>query len=155
MMKNLFLLFIAFPFAIQAQQVTLTSDQIKQLTPDWMGERSADGRPKVADRLLERLKKISIGEAWGILRNRGYQNQYEGDWNILHPDSIMTGRVVTAQYFPLRPDIAKVLKEKGKEEKRIGAMNSWPIDVLTSGDVYVADSYGKIADGTLIGDNLG
>jgi regulator of RNase E activity RraA len=27
--------------------------------------------------------------------------------------------------------------------------------MLTTGDVYVADAYGKIADGTLIGDNLG
>jgi 4-hydroxy-4-methyl-2-oxoglutarate aldolase len=34
-------------------------------------------------------------------------------------------------------------------------MNSWPIDTLQKGDVYVADSFGKIADGTLIGDNLG
>jgi regulator of RNase E activity RraA len=67
----------------------------------------------------------------------------------------MTGRVVTAQYMPLRPDIDKIIKEIGKTEKRIGAPNSWPIDVLKDGDVYVADSYGKIADGTLIGDNLG
>ena len=36
-----------------------------------------------------------------------------------------------------------------------GGTNSWPIDVLVDGDVYVADSYGKMADGTLIGDNLG
>lgn len=154
-MKKLFLLALLFPCIVAAQQVTLTSDQIKAITPDWKGERTADGRPKVADRLLDRLKNISIEEAWGVLRSRGYQNQFEGDWTILHPDSAMTGRVVTAQYFPLRPDLEKVLKEKGKEEKRVGAMNSWPIDVLTNGDVYVADSYGKIVDGTLIGDNLG
>lgn len=139
----------------QAQQVTLTSDQIKAITPEWTGERSPDGRPKVSDRLLERLKKVSIEEAWGILRNKGYQNQFEGDWMVLHPDSVMTGRVVTAQYSPLRPDLDKVLKDKGKAEGRIGASNSWPIDVLKNGDVYVADSYGKVVDGTLIGDNLG
>lgn len=34
-------------------------------------------------------------------------------------------------------------------------MNSWPIDMLQQGDVYVADAFGKIASGTLIGDNLG
>jgi regulator of RNase E activity RraA len=34
-------------------------------------------------------------------------------------------------------------------------MNSWPIDMLQPGDVYVADAFGKIAWGTLIGDNLG
>src|SRR5204862_2397292 len=78
-----------------------------------------------------------------------------GDWMVEHTDSVMTGRVVTAQYMPLRPDLDKVIKETGKTEKRIGATNSWPIDVLKNGDVYVADSYGKMADGTLIGDNLG
>lgn len=156
MIKKL-LLIISLPVALytHAQQVTLTSDQIKAITPDWTGERFPDGRPKVSDRLLERLKKVSIEEAWGILRNRGYQNQFEGDWMVLHPDSVMTGRVVTAQYSPLRPDLDKVIKDKGKAEGRIGATNSWPIDVLKNGDIYVADSYGKIVDGTLIGDNLG
>ena len=142
-------------FTITAQQVTLTPDQIKGYTPDWKGERFADGRPKVSDAMLERLKKVHLEEAWGVIRNKGYQNQFEGDWLIQFPDSAMTGRVVTAQYLPMRPDVDKIVKEIGKNEKRIGAPNSWPIDVLKNGDVYVADSYGKIADGTLIGDNLG
>ncbi|MDX2046401.1 MAG: RraA family protein [Chitinophagaceae bacterium] len=140
---------------IRAQQVTPTADQIKALTPDWKGERSADGRPKVESKFLERLKKVRLEEAWGILRNKGYQNQFEGDWMVLNPDSPMVGRVVTAQYLPLRPDVDKIIKDKGKAEGRIGATNSWPIDVLKDGDIYVADSYGKIIDGTLIGDNLG
>lgn len=147
--------FLVTTICLQAQQVTLTSDQIKALTPEWKGERFADGRPKVADKLLERLKAVHLEEAWGILRNKGYQNQFEGDWMVEHPDSVMTGRVVTAQYMPLRPDVDKIIKETGKAEKRIGGTNSWPIDVLKDGDVYVADSYGKIVDGTLIGDNLG
>lgn len=140
---------------LMAQQVSPTAEQIKTMTSSWKGERTADGRPKVSDRMLERLKGVSIEEAWGILRNKGYQNQFEGDWRILNPDSVMTGRVVTAQYMPSRPDFDKVIKDKGKEEGRIGATNSWPIDVLKNGDIYVADSYGKIVDGTLIGDNLG
>jgi regulator of RNase E activity RraA len=137
------------------QSVTLNPEQIKALTPEWKGERSPDGRPKVPDKFLERLKKVRLEEAWGILRNKGYQNQFEGDWMVLHPDSVMTGRVVTAQYLPLRPDYDKIIKDKGNEEGRIGGTNSWPIDVLKEGDIYVADSYGKIVDGTLIGDNLG
>jgi 4-hydroxy-4-methyl-2-oxoglutarate aldolase len=141
-------------FAI-AQNVTLTTDQVKSLTPDWKGERSADGRPKAPDRILNRLKNVSLEEAWGYLRNKGYQNQFEGDWMVIRPDSVMVGRVVTAQYMPARPDFDKIIKDKGKAEGRIGATNSWPIDVLKDGDVYVADSYGKIVDGTLIGDNLG
>ena len=150
-----FIMLVCSSLFIKAQQVTPTSDQIKALTPDWKGERFPDGRPKVSDKLLERLKGVHLEEAWGILRNKGYQNQFEGDWMVENPDSVMTGRVVTAQYMPLRPDVDKIIKEVGKTEKRIGATNSWPIDVLKEGDVYVADSYGKIIDGTLIGDNLG
>ena len=100
-----------------------------------------DGRPKVSDAILERLKNISIEEAWGVLRNKGFQNQFEGDWTIIHPEETMTGRVVTAQYMPLRPDLEKQIKEQGKIENRSqqGGTNSWPIDLLTTGDVYVAD----------------
>lgn len=141
--------------ALYAQQVTLTPEQIKGHTPEWKGERFPDGRPKVPDQLLERLKKIRLEEAWGVLRNRGYHNQFEGDWMVLHEQEVMTGRVVTAQYMPLRPDYDKIVKDIGKTEKRVGSPNSWPIDVLKEGDIYVADSYGKIVDGTLIGDNLG
>jgi 4-hydroxy-4-methyl-2-oxoglutarate aldolase len=140
---------------LTAQQITPSANELKVYTPEWTGERSADGRPRVADKFLNRLKNVSMEEAWGYLRNKGYMNQYEGDWMVIVPDSVMVGRVVTAQYMPLRPDVDKLIKDKGKEEGRIGAGNSWPIDVLKDGDVYVADSYGKIVDGTLIGDNLG
>src|SRR5690349_22071548 len=150
-----FLILICVASYLPAQQVTPTPDQIKAITPNWKGERFADGRPKTSDRLLERLKNISLEEAWGYMRNKGYQNQFEGDWTIIRPDSVMVGRVVTAQYMPLRPDYNKAIVDKGKAEGRIGATNSWPIDVLKNGDVYVADSYGKVVDGTLIGDNLG
>jgi regulator of RNase E activity RraA len=154
-------LFLSLLFAtvrLEAQRVGSSPEYIRALTPGWKGERSADGRPKVSDNMLQRLKNISLEEAWGILRNHGYQNQYEGEWHVIHPDSgAMTGRVVTAQYMPSRPDLINVVKEQGKVEGRNpqGGTNSWPIDVLTDGDVYVADGYLKMADGTLIGDNLG
>ncbi len=140
-----------------AQNVGSSPEYIKALTSEWKGERFPDGRPKVSDAILERLKNISIEEAWGVLRNKGYQNQFENDWQIINPEEPMTGRVVTAQYMPLRPDLEKYVKAQGKIENRAqqGGTNSWPIDVLVDGDVYVADSYGKIVDGTLIGDNLG
>ncbi len=140
-----------------AQHVGSTPEYIKALTAEWKGERFPDGRPKVSDAILERLKNISIEEAWGVLRNKGFMNQFEGDWTIINPGEAMTGRVVTAQYMPLRPDLEKQVKEQGKAENRAqkGGTNSWPIDMLITGDVYVADAYGKIADGTLIGDNLG
>lgn len=150
-----FVALISYTSSLQAQQVTPTSEQIKAMTPHWEGERFPDGRPKTDDRLLERLKNISLEEAWGILRSEGYNNQFEGDWMVMYPDKPMVGRAVTAQYMPLRPDMDNLIKETGKAEGRIGGTNSWPIDVLTPGDLYIADSYGKIVDGTLIGDNLG
>lgn len=156
--KNLlFATFILGCVFAYAQNVGSSPEYIKALTPEWKGERFADGRPKVSDAILERLKNISIEEAWGVLRNKGFQNQFEGNWTIIKPDEVMTGRVVTAQYMPLRPDLEKYVKEQGKLENRSqqGGTNSWPIDILTTGDVYVADGYGKITDGTLIGDNLG
>ncbi len=142
---------------VQAQGVTSTPQYIKELTSAWKGERFADGRPKVSDALLERMKNIQIEEAWGYLRSKGYHNQYEGEWEILHPDHVMTGRVVTVQYMPLRPDYRKLIQLKGAMENRdtIGGSNSWPIQMLKPGDVYVADGYNRIIDGTLIGSNLG
>jgi 4-hydroxy-4-methyl-2-oxoglutarate aldolase len=155
--RFIILLLIILPFSVYAQNVGSSPEYIRMITPEWKGERFPDGRPKVPDSILERLKNISIEEAWGVLRNKGFHNQYEGDWTIINPEQPMTGRVVTAQYMPLRPDLEKQIKEQGKLENRgqRGGTNSWPIDILVNGDVYVADAYGKIADGTLIGDNLG
>lgn len=157
MIQRIFLLaiFLSLTFYLSAQEIGPTSSQIIKLTSDWKGERFPDGRPKTSDRLLTRLKHISLEEAWGYLRNKGYQNQFEGEWMVIRPDSVMVGRAVTAQYIPMRPDYDKLIKDQGKSEGRLGPTNSWPIDVLKDGDIYVADSYGKIADGTLIGDNLG
>lgn len=159
MLKKLSLISFCVLVALSGygQRVGSSPEYIKALTAEWKGERFPDGRPKVSDAILRRLKNISIEEAWGVLRNKGYNNQFEGDWQVIWPDSAMTGRVVTAQYMPLRPDLQNQVKEQGKVEGRAqqGGTNSWPIDVLQPGDVYVADGYGKIADGTLIGDNLG
>jgi 4-hydroxy-4-methyl-2-oxoglutarate aldolase len=140
-----------------AQRVGSSPEYIQSLTSNWKGERFPDGRPKVSDAILARLKNISIEEAWGVLRNKGFVNQFENDWLIINPDSAMVGRVVTAQYMPSRPDLVASVQNQGKAENRAqqGGTNSWPIDVLTDGDIYVADGYGKMADGTLIGDNLG
>jgi len=159
MNKKIFLLSIILTgcFFMYGQNVGSSPEYIKALTSEWKGERFPDGRPMVSDDILERLKHISIEEAWGVLRTKGFQNQFEGDWTIINPDKTMTGRVVTAQYMPLRPDLDKIIKDQGKKENRAqqGGTNSWPIDILVNGDVYVADAYGKVADGTLIGDNLG
>jgi len=113
MMKKTLFLFIGFLVSFHyasAQNIGSSPEYIKALTAEWQGERFPDGRPKVSDRLLERLKNISMEEAWGVLRSKGYMNQFESGWMILNPDEPMTGRVVTAQYMPLRPDYDKYIR---------------------------------------------
>lgn len=130
-------------------------EQVIFLTQEWKGERYPDGRPKVSDDLLNRMRKQGTEQVWTILKALGYNNQFSGNFMKLHEDQPFVGRVLTAQYMPLRPDLEKRLIEKGRKEGRVGPMNSWPIDMLQKGDVYVADVNGKITNGTLIGDNLG
>lgn len=139
----------------EAQQIVMPKEQLITLTSRWTGERFPDGRPKVSDSLINRLANISLEDCWQYLQNQGYTNQFESGWKIIHPDKVLVGRVVTAQFMPSRPDMDSLIKAKGKMEGRIGATNSWPIDVLVKGDVYVADGFSKVIDGTLIGDNLG
>ena len=139
----------------QLNAQTISKDELIFLTSEWKGERFADGRPKIPDTLIARAKNIGIEEAWQILGNEGYNNQFERNWKMVHDDVPVVGRAVTASFMPTRPDIEKNIKDRGKKQGRIGNTNAWPIDVLTKGDVYVADCFGKIDQGTLIGDNLG
>lgn len=154
-MKLLAVIFccIGYTYTLFAQ--TMPKEELIFLTSEWKGERFADGRPKVSDDLVNRAKKIGIEEAWTVLKNEGYKNQFEGNWKMVNDSVKVVGRVVTAQFMPSRPDVESKIKERGKNQGRKGNTNSWPIDVLQKGDVYVADCFGKIAQGTLIGDNLG
>jgi regulator of RNase E activity RraA len=102
-------------------------------------------------------------EVWGTLESKGYHHQfenfaslYENGWEIIHPEQVMTGRVVTAQFMPLRADFDKYIQAKAeKEGTKVPVTNYAPILKLMEGDVYVADAFGKMEYGTLIGDNLG
>lgn len=133
---------------------TITRDELIFYTSEWKGERFKDGRPKIPDALIKRAKNIGIEEAWTVLRNEGYNNQFERGWKTVN-DKPVVGRAVTAMFMPTRPDVEKNIKDRGAKQGRKGNTNAWPIDVLTTGDVYVADGFGKVKDGTLIGDNLG
>lgn len=135
-------------------QIVPSKELMEFYTPKWEGERDASGRPMVSDELMDRLLNLSIEEAWGVIRGEGYHNQYEGGWVSIN-DKPFVGRALTVQYSPTRPEIKNQIEELGKKEGRIGASNSWPIDMLKERDVYVADGFGKVIDGTLIGDNLG
>ncbi len=127
---------------------------IRQITPLNPFDRFPDGRPAVPDDLLERMKTITSEEAWSILDREKYFFQFEGDWFRTHPEKILVGRAVTAQMLPYRPDFHDVVQKQGEADGRIGGQNSWVIDTLQENDVMVIDLYGKIREGTFVGDNL-
>lgn len=135
--------------------LNLSPEELIEYTSEWDGERFSDGRPKVPDEILERMKNVTITQAWGVLGGDGYNHQYEGDWQCTHPGQTLVGRALTAVYMPRRPNVRKIMEEKGAQHGCIGDQISWPIDMLVPGDVYVADTYGKIYEGPIIGDNLG
>jgi 4-hydroxy-4-methyl-2-oxoglutarate aldolase len=136
-------------------QVKMTKEQMMFYTSDWKGDRFPDGRPKLSDDLLKRAVDVSIEDVWEFLRGQGYRNQFEGGWQALHIEKSFAGRALTAQYMPSRPDMTKAIAAEGKAEGRISGNNSWPINELQLNDIYVADGFGKIIEGTLIGSNLG
>jgi regulator of RNase E activity RraA len=149
----LIFLCIFSPTIVNAQ--TISKDELIFLTSQWKGERFADGRPKIPDDLLVRARNIGLDDAWTVLKNLGYTNQFEGGWKMVNDSIPVIGRAVTALFLPSRPDVEKSILDRGKKEGRKGNTNSWPIDILIKGDVYVADGFGKIAAGTLMGSTLG
>ena len=134
--------------------LNLTKEALIEYTPEWTGDRGPDGRPLVPDEIVERMRSVTITQAWGVVRGEGYEHQYEGNWNCTHPGGTLCGRALTAMYMPRRPVMRRVMEEKGERLGQVGDQISWPIDALKPGDVYVADVFGKIAQGPVIGDNL-
>lgn len=140
--------------ALVARSQQISKQDLISLTPEWQGERFDDGRPKVPDSILERMKNATLEEAWAVLRNKGYNYQYEGDWQMVHPDGVLVGRAVTATFMPGRKDIHEALTERGQAQGFKLGMNTWPIGLLQPGDVYVADQFDATVDGPTVGDNL-
>jgi regulator of RNase E activity RraA len=154
MKKNLTLLVFFLLIGVQTFAQQISKEELLYLTKEWTGERFADGRPKVPDDILRRMKDVTHDEAWAVMRNAGYKYQYADGWQIINPDSILVGRALTATFLPGRPDIHNAIDERGKKEGKKG-QNSWPVDLLVKGDVYVADQFGIHVNGPTIGDNVG
>ena len=134
--------------------LNLSPEELIDYTYEWQGERFADGRPKVPDAILERMESVTLTQAWGVLHNEGYELQYDQGFVCSQPGKVLVGRALTAMYMPRRPAMRKLMEEKGERSGCIGDQISWPIDMLVKDDVYVADVYGKIERGPIIGDNL-
>lgn len=144
---------ISLNLSIQGQQIS--KNDLLMLTPNWEGERFEDGRPKVPDEILDRMKLVTLEEAWSVLKGENYTNQYEEGWITINPDSVLVGRALTATFMPGRPDVQRVINQQGQVDGRIKSQNSWPIDMLVPRDVYVVDQFRAHIDGPTIGDNLG
>jgi regulator of RNase E activity RraA len=133
----------------------LSREEVIHDTPEWKGERFADGRPKVADAILDRMKNVTLEEAWATLRAAGYEDQFEDGWYTIFPEKILVGRALTSTWMPGRLDIQRVIEADGNAEGRKGAPNAWPVDMLQQRDVYVSDHFGLKVNGASIGDNVG
>jgi regulator of RNase E activity RraA len=156
MFKRRIVLLLLVCFAVyqplKSQQIS--KEELIFLTPEWKGERFADGRPKVPDNILQRMKAVSVEEAWAVMKNAGYGYQIAEDWQMINPDSVLVGRAVTATFMPARPDVWKAIDDRGKGAGKRG-QNTWAVDLLVKGDVYVADQFGAHKNGPTIGDNVG
>ncbi len=159
-MKNLQMAAVLFCMTVcfnssLAQSVQISKEELIALTPEWKGERFPDGRPKVPDDILKRMKPVTIEEAWALLIGAGYRYQIAEGWGqIINPDSVLVGRAYTATFMPGRPDVWKAIDSLGKKEGRL-SQNVWAVEQLTKGDVYVADQFGAKKNGPTIGDRVG
>jgi regulator of RNase E activity RraA len=140
---------------MRAQINTLTKEQMIEYTAQNPFERFPDGRPKVPDSIIERAKGLSAEEVWSVLPGKGFRNQYEDGFQVLHPGKKMVGRAFTVQFMPTRPDVETVMNAKAREKGAPrGLNNQFAIDMLQPGDVLIVDLFGKKEGGTIVGDNL-
>lgn len=155
-MKLLTLLLAGTVLSLQVygQVFGFSREEMIQYTKENTFERFPDGRPKVPDALLEKVKGLSVEEAWGRLIAKGYTHQYAGDWQILHPEKKLVGRAVTAQYLPTRPDLAGVIRDNAKAKRLPRNVNERVIDLLQKNDVPVIDLMGATPGHNFGGDNL-
>ena len=149
------ILLLAVTSLAQAQPGVFTKEQLIEYTPDWRGERFADGRPKVPDSILDRMKNVTLEEAWAVVTAAGFSHQSEDNWVSIHPGQVLVGRALTSQWLPGRPDILRVIEDKGRQQGRVGGTNAWPVDMLQQRDVYVSDHFGLKENGASVGDNVG
>jgi len=141
------------PALAQAQVLTWTPKQMVRYTAQNPYERFPDGRPKVPDAVLEKVKGLSAEEVLGIA-GRGYPNQFVDGLQLLHPGKKLVGRAVTLQLMPIRADVAEVQAAEWKAKGGTVLSHQTVIDMLGPGDVFVVDVGGDVAAGGIIGDNL-
>src|SRR5580692_10788625 len=104
---------VALILPVHGQFDLFSKQQRVEFTPEWHGDRFPDGRPNLPDSVLTRLKDVTADEAWDVLQDAGYRNQFEGGWKLINPGPRLVGRVVTAVFMPQRPDVDSVIQANG------------------------------------------
>ncbi len=66
-MKKSWLILAILFYHLQSycQQVQISKEELIALTPEWKGERFPDGRPKVPDNIIKRMKEIGVRKVLG------------------------------------------------------------------------------------------
>jgi regulator of RNase E activity RraA len=163
---------LVFYSSASAQPTSLTKDEMLYYTSIWKGERFPDGRPKVSDDLINRMRYVSVTEAWqtlnglsdtegqgptsfGEFRRPTYSNQYYGGFKMMREEIVICGRASTIHFLPYRPDLNGLVQQQGTKDGRGRGQYTWGVDQLQKGDVYVANVCEAILDASHVGDNLG
>jgi regulator of RNase E activity RraA len=136
-----------------AQLNSIGKEELIRYTAPNPFERFPDGRPKVPDAILEKVRGMSAEEVLGIAR-RGYPGQFVGDLKILTPGKTLVGRAFTLQLMPARPEIADVFSADWKSRGLGRLSHQTALDMLQEGDVFVVDAFGNLDAGGIVGDNL-
>jgi regulator of RNase E activity RraA len=148
---------VSLPFFAEAQITSITKEKLIRLTPNWKGERFPDGRPKVPDYVLEKIKDVSFEEALNACTRARYNTVFEkfenGNWKIMHPGTPLVGRAVTEMFIPGRSEFETVIVEDGTKEGKRGESRTWLVTQMVEGDVLVVGCFGKIGSASLVGDN--
>jgi len=154
--KAITILILCWSFSppAQGQIFSLSKERMIEFTKHDSYERFPDGRPKVPLNLIEWLAELSVEEAWGVLRSKGYMKQYADGFEMLKPGQRLVGRAVTAQYLPHRPDLEEVV-DVDAEKKGLARGNTQKVvDALIRDDVAVVDLMGAAPGHNFGGDNL-
>ena len=135
-------------------------EDIIEITPLWKGERFPDGRPKVPDEVIEKIRTLALEEVWEICYLEHYDNQFMTGFKSTHPGrkAPTVGRAVTTTFVPIRKDLDIAMKHRAMLQGMQGdtnLYNIWVVDNLVEDDVWVIDLFDKDKYGTIIGGNLG
>src|SRR5687767_7689781 len=145
---------ILFTALCAQAQFMLTKEQMIAYTKANPYDRFEDGRPKVPDELLEKVRGLITEEVFGTLGGKSYPNQFTGDWKILQPGKRLVGRALTVQFMPTRPDVAEAIQAEATKRGYGRLGNQTAMEMLGPNDVIVVDLFGKTDAGTFVGDKL-